>query len=358
MNGAIWYSGEQPPKRRNVNELRKDSANIEPVPVVKRRKRSTPRDTTEKELQAPSPLEFTAQGQFKYDASASSTLEVLGAGTRKHATTTARQPSVKNVGDADIFSLALQGMESQVNKRLYDETLALQTKVSRLEGELREERSFTEMAQNRVKQDMLMDIMKEKELRRKAEENANVMKRRFEKEIHNLKTKLTEATEKGRVERNNTLSAQASAETFRLEAEHWQNVSTTLESDIDELRGIEAEAALKRKDEIRGLPPAYGNLDDEDRFPPYSQHADGGSLEVAHLKRSVRKQFDAMVVLSLAHANDKESSVLYDLSFGLESISQRLTALLDTAINVPVSLMHSQSNEYLTQHMRAISTLR
>lgn len=262
---------------------------------------------------------------------------------------------MKNVSDTNISSLAeYQDMESQVNKRLYDETLVLQTKVSRLEGELREERSFTEMAQNRVKQDMLMDIMKEKELREKAETNASLMKRRLEKEIQNLKTKLTEATEKCRLERNHTLSAHASAEAFRLEAEHWQNVSTILETDIDELRAIEAEAALKRKDEMRGLPPAYGNLDDEDRFPPYSKHADGGSMEIAHLKRVVRRQFDDMVSKSLARV-DRVTSVLYDLSFILENICQRLRAILDTAKSKQVSRMRPQSTGYLTQHMQAIA---
>lgn len=101
---------------------------------------------------------------------------------------------------------------------------------------------------------------------------------------------------------------------------------------------LENEAAAKRRRDIP-LPPAYGNLDDEDRFPPCSVHEDGGALEVAHLKRETRRNFDKILTRALNSRLEKtcKLELLLALAGGLSTACDSLQKLLDIAPQVPVS---------------------
>ena len=213
-------------------------------------------------------------------------------------------------------------------------------KISKLEAELVEQRAFTEQAQNRVKQDMMMDIMLEKEKLRKFEEAGKLARRLHEKEISEYKVKLEKAAEKSLVERTQTLSAQRAIESYRLEAEHLQHLNVTFQSDLQDLRVVDVEDRRARKDGRRDLPPAYGSLDDEDRFPPYSQQADAGSIELANLKREIRCNFDRKVDAALENP-DKGSNMFCLLSAAFQDVSHSLTTILDFAKDIPVS--HAQT---------------
>jgi hypothetical protein len=113
----------------------------------------------------------------------------------------------------------------------------------------------------------------------------------------------------------------------------------SITSDLEDLRGIENEAATKHRDDHLGLPPAYGNLDDEDRFPPYSTHKDGGTIEVAHLKRAIRTQFDVVLTRALTSDVEKRCKLLLlgALAGVLNSACNSLQKLLDIAPKVPAS---------------------
>lgn len=232
-------------------------------------------------------------------------------------------------------------------------------KISKLEAELVEQRAFTEQAQNRVKQDMLMDIMREKEKLRKVVEAAKLAKRLHEKEASEYKVKLEKAAEKNLVERTQTLSAQRAIESYRRETEHLQHLHATLQSDLQDLRVVDVEDRRARNDGRRDLPPAYGNLDDEDRFPPYTQQADAGSIELANIKREIRRKFERKVDEALANP-DKGSNTFCLLSAALQDVSQSLTTILDFAKDVPVSHAHTHSiasqirNDHAREQLNAI----
>ena len=233
-------------------------------------------------------------------------------------------------------------------------------KISKLEAELVEQRAFTEQAQNRVKQDMLMDIMREKEKLRKVVEAAKLAKRLHEKEASEYKVKLEKAAEKSLVERTQTLSAQRAIESHRQETEHLQHLHATLRSDLQDLRVVDVEDRRARNDGRRDLPPAYGNLDDDDRFPPYTQQADAGSIELANIKREIRRKFVRKVDEALANP-DKGLNLFCLLSAALQDVSQSLTTILEFARDIQVSHSHTHSivasqirNDYAREQLIAI----
>lgn len=223
--------------------------------------------------------------------------------------------------------------------------MQLQRKNSRLNAELVEQRAFTEEVQIRVKQDMFQDIMKLTELLEEAKQDAARTKRRCEIEITQWRAKLADATKIIVAANNQVMDANRLAEAHRVSAEHMQDVNATLQSDINELRSIEAEDTRERarKNRARDLPPAYGDLNDDTRFPPYSQHADGGSIEVAHLKRAVCRGFETMLQQA-THANSTGLDWFYSVSQALEETSHSLVFLLHTAFFVPSCRIDSQSN--------------
>jgi hypothetical protein len=224
-------------------------------------------------------------------------------------------------------------------------------KISKLEAELVRERAFTEQAQQRVKQDMMMDIMREKEKLKKVEESASLARRLYEKELAEQKVKLEKAAEKSLVERTQFLNAQRAIESYRMETEHVQHLNSSLQSDLQELRAIEVEDKRARNEERRDLPPAYGNLNDEDRFPPYSKYADAGSIELASLKREIRHKFERKVDEALAN-REKAPNTFCLLSSALNDASQSLRTILDFPKDVPVSRAHAQGNIRITQQVQ------
>ncbi|KAM0689754.1 hypothetical protein Q7P36_010625 [Cladosporium allicinum] len=152
-------------------------------------------------------------------------------------------------------------------------------------------------------------------------------------------------------------NAQLVKQGLQAEIDHLQDVNANITSDLHELRVLESEAAAKRKEHL-GLPPAYGNLDDEDRFPPYSKHEDGGTIEVAHLKREARKSFEVIITRAMNSELEKRSKLelLGTLAFGLNEVCDRLQKLLDIAPKVPVSRVRKPFNYggYIDLQLRSL----
>jgi hypothetical protein len=166
----------------------------------------------------------------------------------------------------------------------------MQSELSRLRAEIENHK--------RNKQDMLLDFLQEQQRREKAESNLrreqlrsarnlavwkkelwreelrtakdDLQAQRMQRQYAEARVKEGLQTIKEGLERELAMSehAQAAADGLNSEIEHLQEVNATMMSDLDELRGIENEDAAKRRDQHLGLPPAYGNIDDEDCFPP------------------------------------------------------------------------------------------
>jgi hypothetical protein len=249
-----------------------------------------------------------------------------------------------------------------------------------MQGELSRLRAEVENHKH-VKQDMLLDFLQEQERREKAESNLRLEQLRsarnlavWQKEawreelrtakddlqVQRMKCQYAEARLKEGLQRELAMSqhAQAAADSLNSEIEHLQDVNATMVSDLDELRGIENEAATKRRDEHLGLPPAYGNLDDEGRFPPYSAHEDGGTIEVAHLKREIRQRFELVLNRALNGGVERKSKLelLGTLACGLGKACDNLQKLLDIAPRVPVSCMRKPTNHggYIESQLRSL----
>jgi hypothetical protein len=339
---------------KDTHQPRPRAANSEPA--VKRRKRSLPSD-------APTQMPFhladtrtnTRVESAEYDQAAvvsvrRQTPRILPASfSVERATVPVKRIFVNDGDDNGVpSSTELEQLALQHNEGIHEQLLRQKRKISKLEAQLVLERAFTEEAQSRVRQDMLIDILREKTKLKKAEEATDIAKRRFEKEISELKVKLEKAAEKSLVERTQTLSAQSTAQAYRQDTEHMQHVSDTLQTDLEELRVVDTEDRRARKDKRHDLPPAYGNLDDEANFPPYSQHADAGSIEVALLKRAIRRKFERKIEEALTKPR-KGTNMFYALSVALEDVSQDLKTLLDFAKDVHVSRTHVKDSTYFTQ---------
>ena len=351
-------SGDQPlVKGRDIEQQRPHSTNGKPA--VKRRKRSLPPDApTEMPLHLANILPDTRGRSVEYGRAAS----VLA---KKH--TPRRTPALLPAeqafapfermfvddgddGDDDGIpsSRELEQLALQHNEIIHEQLLQHKKKISKLEAELVRERAFTQEAQTRVKQDMLIDILNEKTKLRKAEQAANIAKRLYEREVSELKVKLDKADAKSVLERAQTLSARDTAESYRLDTEHLQHVSDALQADLEALRVVDTEDRRSRKDKRHDLPPAYGDLNDEARFPPYSQHADAGSIEVALLKREIRRKFERKLEEALTDPN-KGSNTFCALSVALEDVSQDLKTILDTAKGIHVSRTNAQGSTNVIQ---------
>ena len=344
-------------KRKNPKQPRADASDSEPS--VKRRKHSLPSDGTTTE-----PIvidtDDDSDESVEHDKVASISDAILDLCknlkpvSREHSTTSEQRVSEDDQNDTGVpSSQELQQLSLQHNEEIFAQYAQSKRKVSKLEAELVEQRAFTERAQNRVKQDMMMDIMREKEKLHKSEVAASLAKRRLEKEVSEYKVKLEKAVQDGVMDRNQILSAQRAAESYRQETEHLQDFNVTLQSDLRDLRVVDAEDRRARNDGRRDLPPAYGNLDDEDRFPPYSQQADAGSIELANLKREIRRKFEMKVERALAHPG-KGSNTFFYLSDALKDVSQSLHTILEFAKDVPVSHAHAQINGSITPHLPGI----
>ena len=194
-----------------------------------------------------------------------------------------------------------------------------------------------------IKQEMMLDILKANESADKRVSTLNREKHYLQLYANEQKKEAIEI--KGRLEALSTRYAKTLTDMnmYRQEAEHLQSLNKTMEEDLDELRRIENEDAAHRKKQAQGLPPAYGCLDDEDHQPPYVLHKDGGTFDIASLKRSVRAKFSHNLVDAQIRTNDLRSSIcpndkakadmniFWSASIALKESCARLKAALECA---------------------------
>jgi len=200
--------------------------------------------------------------------------------------------------------------------------------------------------QKQMKQDLFLDLLREQDLRKKADSDLVREQRRHAHGIAAWKAALTVAEDDRRRDRAARAYAQAVKNGLLAEIEHLEGVNAIAVSDLDELRTVENEAATRRRDEHLGLPPAYGNLNDEQRFPPYSNHEDGGTIEVAHLKREVRQRFEGIINGALINEVERRCKLdlLDTLSLGLSEACDSLQKLIDVAPKVPIGRISKASS--------------
>ena len=219
----------------------------------------------------------------------------------------------------------------------------MRSELSRLQAEAENDKRNNK----RNKQAMLLSLMQKQQRLDEAESNIRFWQLQVKTTKETAKEVLRkECAAHERAQTTTARNAQLVIQGLQAEIDHLQDVNATNTSDLHELRVLESEAAAKRKDQHLGLPPAYGNLDDEDRFPPYSKHEDGGTIEVAHLKREARQFFEVVITGALNSEVEKRSKLelLGTLAFGLNEVCDILQKLLDIAPKVPVSLVRKPSD--------------
>ncbi|KAK5171248.1 uncharacterized protein LTR77_004392 [Saxophila tyrrhenica] len=86
-------------------------------------------------------------------------------------------------------------------------------------------------------------------------------------------------------------------ERYKSEADSYIDLNATLEADLDSLRALDNEEAARR-DKYHGLPPNYDDVMAGTAQPPWKMAKDGGLYDIALLKSSVRKKFDAEIRLA------------------------------------------------------------
>lgn len=249
-------------------------------------------------------------------------------------------------------SKSLDNGQSAAPSTLSDMLERSEAKIVRLEADLLESRQYGTQVELRAKQDMLLDIFREQEKRQKVEFQLAREKKHVIRLADHYAEKIKRLEAEKILERSKFLGAQQEANNWRLEVEHYQTLTGTLEQDIDELRQIEnaAAAAAKEKQEARSLPPAYGSLDDEDRFPPYGQCTDGGTLEIATIKREVRATFQRKAEAAQAKAAAMRSGSIIDQAFGESEILRSLSeALVEACARVHV-LLNRATQVLITRH--------
>ncbi|KAK3710057.1 hypothetical protein LTR37_010488 [Vermiconidia calcicola] len=172
----------------------------------------------------------------------------------------------------------------------------------------------------RKTQAMMLDMIRLKEAA-KARENT------LQREKHYI----SEAVKKEREEKEKYIDRLSVSElqrarerremlTFQEESEHKQALINTLQEDMDALRQIENESTAHRRRQTQGLPPAYGNLDDEDHKPPYQVHKDKCSFDIPFFFRSISAGFEN--ILCKAQNASKAQRSHYDLSERSRASSQ------------------------------------
>ncbi|KAK4496358.1 hypothetical protein PRZ48_012338 [Zasmidium cellare] len=111
------------------------------------------------------------------------------------------------------------------------------------------------------------------------------------------------------------------------------------EEDLQEM------AAIKMKEmtaeENRGLPPAYGSLDDEEVLPPWDRHQDQGTLQVALLKHTTREKFKKIIQSVTQHVNSQHRSAN-------ENVRNAAGSLLLSMLSQGLAKVCSHMKEVLT----------
>lgn len=251
-----------------------------------------------------------------------------------------KAPRAKKYSGRDVGHI-----ENLTISRLQHELAKCKEKIARLTVDLEEEHKWNAQVEYRVKQDMFLRIMQEKEKLLIAEQSQERERRIHLKTIADLKENLEHSRNLARQAHEKLLRALNEQKGLRLEAEHFQALNATMEADMNEMRDIESEDAAKRRKEDQGLPPAYGNLNDEDRFPPHSRHEDAGTLEVAQIKRRAREMFSKEVRRILTM--DRKDIFLH-LTTALAFACHTFHDYLDAAPSVTVTRSHRGAKDEST----------
>ena len=228
-----------------------------------------------------------------------------------------------------------------------------------LHDELVAERNHTAGLLLRMRQDMMLDLVIEREKVEEQTKQAARMLRERDKALDTQTSLVAETRSQLDLARSKlnlaAAKAQASAEeaaVYRLESKCLQDTQRTLEEDLAQLREIENEDRAKRlqDDMKRSLPPAYGGLDDVE--PAYgAEYHDCGTLEVATFKRAIRDTFKSGLHAAAAaarkqrHSNDVLEHARAPLTFFLLMIKELDTAAAKIETVLPhaeqVLVMHS-----------------
>lgn len=206
-----------------------------------------------------------------------------------------------------------------------------------------------------LKQDMMLDMLRRHELSKQTMDKLMREKHILTRYASEQKKEAEQQKKKAEEEIKKHDKAKLDLNYFKNEAEHLQTINKVIEEDLDELRQIENEDAAQRKRKTSGLPPAYGSLDDEDRYLTPQVHEDSGSLHVAVFKRAIRSDF--MQKLMSAHilepgetdengnatTNRTPQCIFYVTSCALSDACQRLKVALEHAENVLSTDMHTHA---------------
>lgn len=244
-----------------------------------------------------------------------------------------------------------------------------QADVARMKEEMAEKNKLCNQIELRVKQDMMLDLMRERERTTKFEfalekerRHARAMADAHHKQLLDSESSIT-------FERNRFLAASAEAKSWRTEVEHYQNLTVGLESDMEELRKLNDEDRAKQHHLNTGLPPPFGSIDDPDRLPPWDRHKDSGPLFLSTAKRRLRVQLDRAAASSLAKSVEiarhygsgvgssmASVEVMQSMTQALHRTAQTLKKLLHYADEVRVVRANGKTSrtvEYLDSHVAA-----
>lgn len=190
----------------------------------------------------------------------------------------------------------------------------LEEEIRRLREELVDCRRKYEREVRQIKQDMFLDMMLIKDAEKEVLQNLQIERarsRELHSELHRLqshhKQRVTELELQITAQKDRLTQQEAEGYIIQLAAEHKDNVISTLEGDLDELRQIENEDRTRyiREHQSQELPPAYGSLDEEDQsFLRYAEK-DSGIVEVAIFKRTVRSEFMNILVREMASVQER-----------------------------------------------------
>ncbi|KAI7678910.1 hypothetical protein KC319_g3052 [Hortaea werneckii] len=182
---------------------------------------------------------------------------------------------------------------------------AAEGEVSMLRRTLEQVFKQQEQRELKIKQDMVLDILKERQMHQSVLDTC----KRYQREREALKSEceslrahhdehVARLLEENEHEKVRTRLAEGEREAWREEVEHMLDVNRTMEEDLEAIRRLENEerSELKQQQMKAELPPAYGNLEDETLAPPYEQQAkDSGALDIAIAKRTIRDTFNKQV---------------------------------------------------------------
>ncbi|KAK4610299.1 hypothetical protein CLAFUW4_13581 [Fulvia fulva] len=209
-----------------------------------------------------------------------------------------------------------------------------------------------------VRQQMLFDFMlKQDQIRKECERTsarhirvAAAMRSEIEKKVHvveELKRVVEierrqdrEAREKLHqqctAERNKYLNALSTSNLYQTSLEHCQQLLKTAEEDLAELQRIHNEEKILKQKATRGLPPAYGSLDDVEAMPPWGRHEDGGSLDMAQIKHTIRERFtrDLHNAQALANTYRESQDRFLKVSAGVELFRLCSLALQEACVSL------------------------